>query len=120
MEGENFNKGYVAVNLGIDAFKSPIYLFPGIDIKLKMHQAKDEFFILSNGQKASFKFKKLNMRFSLLRANQTFIPQAKSVGLGKISPTFITLTQTKTRTHLCVREISSFTRANCKTVIIPH
>ena len=44
LEGETFNKGYFALNLNIDAFKSPIYLFPGINIKLKLHKAKDDFF----------------------------------------------------------------------------
>ena len=44
LEGEKFNKGYFALNLNIDAFKSPIYLFPGINIKLKIHKAKDDFF----------------------------------------------------------------------------
>ena len=57
LEGEHLNKGYFAVNLNIYAFKSPIYLFPGIDIKLKIHNAKDELFMLSNGQKATFKIK---------------------------------------------------------------
>ena len=44
LEGEKFNKGYFTWNLNIDAFKSPIYLFPGINIKLKIHKAKDDFF----------------------------------------------------------------------------
>ena len=52
LEGENFNKGYFALNLNIDAFKSPIYLFPGINIKLKIHKAKDDFFSKSDGKKA--------------------------------------------------------------------
>ena len=43
LEGDNFNKGYFALNLNIDAFKSPIYLFPGVNIKLKIHKAKDDF-----------------------------------------------------------------------------
>ena len=44
LDGDNFNKGYFALNLNIDAFKSPIYLFPGVNIKLKIHKAKDDFF----------------------------------------------------------------------------
>ena len=51
LESDNFNKGYFAVNLNIDAFKSPIYLFPGINIKLKIHKAKDDFFLMSDGKK---------------------------------------------------------------------
>ena len=57
LEGENFNKGYFAVNLNIDAFKSPIYLFPGINIKLKIHKAKDDFFLMSDGKLAVFRIK---------------------------------------------------------------
>ena len=63
LEGDKFSKGYFAVNLNIDAFKSPIYLFPGINIKLKIHKAKDDFFLMSDGKKAVFRIKKLNMRF---------------------------------------------------------
>ena len=44
LEGDKHNKGFFAINLNIDAFKSPIYLFPGINIKLKIHKAKDDFF----------------------------------------------------------------------------
>ena len=51
LEGDKFSKGYFAVNLNIDAFKSPIYLFPGINIKLKIHKAKDDFFLMSDGKK---------------------------------------------------------------------
>ena len=39
LEGADHNKGYFAINLNIDAFKSPIYLFPGINMKLKIHKA---------------------------------------------------------------------------------
>ena len=120
LEGVNYNKGYFSVNLNIDAFKSPIYLFPGINIKLKIHKAKDEFFMMSDGKKAIFKIKKLNMRFRLVQANQTFVNQAKSVGLGTTSPAFIPFSQTKIRTYLCVKEISSFTWANCIRGIIPQ
>ena len=51
LESDNLNKGYFAVNLNIDAFKSPIDLFPGINIKLKIHKAKDDFFLMSDGKK---------------------------------------------------------------------
>ena len=55
LEGDDHNKGYFAINLNIDAFKSPIYLFPGVNIKLKIHKAKDNFFLLSDGKKLFFK-----------------------------------------------------------------
>ena len=45
LEGDKFSKGYFAVNLNIDAFKSPIYLFPGINIKLKFTKQKMIFFL---------------------------------------------------------------------------
>ena len=57
LEGDNFNKGYFALNLNIDAFKSPIYLFPGVNIKVKTHKAKDDFFLMSDCKKAVFKIK---------------------------------------------------------------
>ena len=43
LEEEKFNKGFFALILNIDAFKSSIYLFPGINIKLQSHKAKDDF-----------------------------------------------------------------------------
>merc|ERR1712001_417043 len=89
LEGENFNKGHFAINLNIDAFKSPIYLFPGINIKLKIHKAKDPFFLMSNGKQAIFKLKKLNMRFRLVQAQESFINRFKAIGLGTASLVFI-------------------------------
>jgi len=120
LESDNYNKGYFAINLNIDAFKSPIYLFPGINIKLKIHKAKDDFFLMSDGKKAAFRIKKLNMRFRLVQAQESFNTQAKAVGLGSSSPAFIPFTQTKIRSYLCVREISSFTWSNCIRGVIPH
>ena len=120
LEGENFNKGYFAVNLNIDAFKSPIYLFPGINIKLKIHKAKDDFFLMSDGKLAVFRIKKLNMRFRLIQAQESFVNQAKAVGLGTTSPAFIPFTQTKIRSYLCVKEVSSFNWTNCIRGVIPH
>ena len=120
LEGVGFNKGYFSVNLNIDAFKSAIYLFPGVNIKLRIHKAKDEFFLMSDGKKAVFQLKKLSMRFRLVQAKESFVNQAKSIGLGTTSPAFIPFTQTKIRTYLCVREISSFTWANCIRGVIPQ
>ena len=120
LEGDKFSKGYFAVNLNIDAFKSPIYLFPGINIKLKIHKAKDDFFLMSDGKKAVFRIKKLNMRFRLVQAQESFLNQAKAVGLGTTSPAFIPFTQTKIRSYLCVKEISSFNWTNCIRGVIPH
>ena len=120
LEGDKYNKGFFAINLNIDAFKSPIYLFPGINIKLKIHKAKDDFFLMSDGKKAVFRIKKLNMRFRLVQAQETFVNQAKAVGLGTTSPAFIPFTQTKIRSYLCVKEVSSFNWTNCIRGIIPH
>ena len=120
LEGDDHNKGYFAINLNIDAFKSPIYLFPGVNIKLKIHKAKDTFFLLSDGKKAVFQIKKLNMRFRLVQAQESFVNQAKAIGLGTSSPAFIPFTQTKIRSYLCVREVSSFNWTNCIRGVIPH
>ena len=43
LEGGGHNKGFFAINLNIDAFKSPIFLFPGVNLKIKLHRAKDNF-----------------------------------------------------------------------------
>ena len=69
LEGEEFNKDYFALNSNIDAFKSPIYLFPGINIKLKIHNEKDDFFLMRYDKKAIFRIKKLEMRFTRFRMN---------------------------------------------------
>merc|ERR1712148_123234 len=68
--GDKFSKGYFAVNLNIDAFKSPIYLFPGINIKLKIHKAKDDFFLMSDGKKAVFCF--VNFKFYVYSRKQIY------------------------------------------------
>ena len=120
LEGEKFNKGYFALNLNIDAFKSPIYLFPGINIKLKIHKAKDEFFLMSDGRKAIFKIKKLEMRFRLVQTQESYVNNSKAVGQGTTSPAFFPFTQTKIRSYLCVKEISSFNWTNCIRGVIPH
>lgn len=112
LEGDGRNKGFFAINLNIDAFKSPIYLPPGINIEIKIHKAKDEFFLLSDGKKATFKIKKLDMRFRLVQARDSFVNQAKAVVLGTTSLAFIPFTQTKIRSYTCVREISSFIWSN--------
>ena len=120
LEGNGNNKGFFSINLNIDAFKSPIYLPPGINLKIKLHKAKDDFFLISDEVKALFKIKKLTMRFRLVQAKDSFVDQAKSVGLGNQPPAFFPFTQTKIRTYLCVKEISSFEWANSIRGIIPH
>ena len=57
LEGNGKNKGFFAINLNIDAFKSPIFLFPGINLKIKLHRSKDDFFLISDGLKAKFLIK---------------------------------------------------------------
>ena len=120
LEGNGHNQGYFAINLNIDAFKSPIYLFPGVNIKIKLHKAKDDFFLISDGRKAAFKIKKLNMRFRLVQSKESFVNQAKNIGLGSEAAAFFPFTQTKIRTYLCVKEISSFNWTNCIRGIIPQ
>ena len=60
------------------------------------------------------------MRFRLVQAQESFINQAKAIGLGTASPAFIPFTQTKIRSYLCVSEISSFNWTNCIRGVIPH
>ena len=120
LDGDDNNKGFFAVNLNIDAFKSPIYLFPGVNIKIKLHREKDDFFLISDGVKAVFKIKKLSMRFRMVQTKDSFVNQAKSIGLGTEPTAFLPFTQTKIRSYLCVKEISSFIWSNCIRGIIPH
>ena len=75
---------------------------------------------MSDGKKAVFRIKKLNMRFRLVQAQESFVNQAKAVGLGTTSPAYIPFTQTKIRSYLCVKEVSSFNWTNCIRGVIPH
>ena len=77
-------------------------------------------FLMSDGKKAVFRIKKLNMRFRLVQAQESFVNQAKAVGLGTRSPAYIPFTQTKIRSYLCVKEVSSFNWTNCIRGVIPH
>merc|ERR1712074_494925 len=70
LEGDKFSKGYFAINLNIDAFKSPIYLFPGINIKLKIHKAKDDFFPITHKKKVIFCF--VNFKFYVYSRKQIY------------------------------------------------
>ena len=60
------------------------------------------------------------MRFRLVQACDNFVNQAKFIGLGNQAPAYYPFTQTKIRTYLCVKEISSFTWANCISGVIPQ
>ena len=60
------------------------------------------------------------MRFRLVQSQESFVNQAKAVGLGTTSPAFLPFTQTKIRSYLCVKEVSIFNWTNCIIGIIPH
>ena len=75
---------------------------------------------MSDGKKAAFKTKKLNMRYRMVQAQESFVNQSNAVGLGTTSPALIPFTQTKIRSYLCVKEISSFNWTNCIRGVIPH
>ena len=60
------------------------------------------------------------MRFRLVQARQSYVNQAKAIGLGPSSPDFIPFTQSKIQSYLCVREVSSFNWTNCTRGVIPH
>jgi hypothetical protein len=120
LEGDDFNKGFFCVNLNIDAFKGPIYLFPGINIKIRIHKMKDEFFLMSNGAVEIFLIKDLKLRMRLVQTNEKFINQAKAIGNGNEPPAFLPFSQTKLRTFLVVKDISSFVWNNCIRGTIPQ
>lgn len=75
---------------------------------------------MSDGIKAKFKIKDLKMRFRLFQAKDMFVNREKSIGLGNSAPAYYPFTQTKIRTYLCVKEVSSFTWANCIRGTISH
>ena len=85
-----------------------LIFFSGINIKLKIHKAKDDSFVMSDGEKPIFKIKKLEMRFSLVQTQESYVNNSKSGGLGTTNPAFLPFTQTKIRSYLCIKEISSF------------
>ena len=60
------------------------------------------------------------MRFRMVQAQESFVNQPKAIGLGTTSPALIPFTQTKIRSCLCVKEISSFNWTNCIRFVIPH
>ena len=78
------------------------------------------FFLMRDGKKAIFRIKKLEMRFRLVQTQESFVNNSKSVGLGTTNPAFFPFTQTKIRSYLCVKEISSFNWTNCIRGVIPH
>ena len=87
LEGEKHDKGYFALNLDISTYKFSIYLFPGINIKLKIYKANDEF-LMSDGKKAAFRIKKLEMGLRLVQTQEPYLNNSKLVGLGTTSPAF--------------------------------
>ena len=75
---------------------------------------------MSDGKKATFKIKKLEMRFRLVQTQESYVNNSKAIGHGTTSPAFLPFTQTKIRSYLCVKEISSFNWTNCIRGVIPH
>ena len=75
---------------------------------------------MSDGKKAIFRIKKLEMRLRLVQTQESFVNNSKSVGLSTTNPAFFPFTQTKIRSYLCVKEISSFNWTNCIRGLIPH
>ena len=75
---------------------------------------------MSNAAKAKFVIKDLKMRLRLVQTNEKFINQAKSIGNGNEPPAFLPFTQTKLRTFLVVKDISSFVWNNCIRGTIPQ
>ena len=60
------------------------------------------------------------MRLRLVQARESFVNQAKAVGLRTTSPAFIPFTQTKIRSYPCVKEVSRFNWTNCIRGVSPH
>ena len=106
--GEKQNKGYFTIPLNIDLFQSPVFLTPGVNIKVKILKNKDEFFLMSNGQKAKFKILDLNLRFRLVETAKTFSDEITKINLGSANA-YYPYYMSKIRTNLITQGIQSYT-----------
>ena len=105
--GEKQNKGYFTIPLNVDLFQSPVFLSPGVSIKVKILKNKDEFFLMSNGQKAKFKILDLNLRFRLVETAKNFSDKITKINLGNANA-YYPYYMTKIRTNLITQGIQSY------------
>ena len=107
LHGDDENKGVFTVPLNIDLFQSPVFLCPGVNIKIKILKNKDDFFLLSDGLKAKFKIKNLSLRFRLVETAKKISDEITKVNLGNANA-FYPYYMTKIRTNLITQGIQSY------------
>ena len=69
--------------MNIDFFQTPVFLCPGINLKLKVVKDKDGFFLLSDGSKAKFRKYDITIRFRLVETAKSVLIDITKVNLGK-------------------------------------
>ena len=83
MHGAKENKGNFCVPLNIDFFQTPVFLCPGINLKLKLVKNKDEFFLLSDGSKANIRIDDLSLRFRVVETSKCVLEDVTKVNVVK-------------------------------------
>ena len=105
--GAKQNKGYFTISLNVDLFQSPVFLVPGVNLKLKILKNKDEFFLMSDGLKAKFKIIDLNLRFRLVETAKKYTDEITKINLGNATA-FFPYYMSKIRTNLITQGIQSY------------
>ena len=82
LHGVNENKVYFCIPLNIDFFQTPVFLCPGINLKLKLGK-KDELFFLPDRSKAKFRIDYLILRFRLVETAKSVSEDSTKVNLEK-------------------------------------
>ena len=108
LQGTHKNKGYFTIPLNIDVFQTPVFLCPGVNLKVKIIKNKDNFFLMSDGLKAKFKIKDLSLRFRLVETAKKFSDDISKVNLGNANA-YYPYYMTKIRTNLITQGIQSYT-----------
>ena len=106
LHGAKENKGHFCIPLNIDFFQTPVFLCPGINLKLKLVKNKDEFFLLSDGSKAKFRIDDLSLRFRLVETAKSVLEDVTKVNLGK-GNAYYPYYMSKIRTNLITQGIQS-------------
>ena len=99
--------GHFCVPLSIDFFHTPVFMCPGINLKLKILKNKDDFFLLSDGQKAKFKLIELKARFRLVETSKNYSDDSTKIALGKTNA-YYPYYMSKIRSNIITSGIQSF------------
>ena len=105
--GDELDTGHFCIPLNVDLFQSPVFLPPGINLKIKILKNKDEFFMISNGQQAKFKITDLNLRFRLVETAKSYSDEVSKINLGT-AEAYIPYYMTKIRSNLITSGIQSY------------